>query len=51
MRNSKLGIKIYEIIEFLDGERRKCKVIWCYKHIEYLKLWVLKFFEVDKDEE
>ena len=50
MRNSKLGIWIYTTIEFLDGEHRRCKHIWCYKQIEKLKLWVLKFFEVDKDD-
>jgi len=52
MRNSKLGIWLYTLMEYLDGEHRNrwSNKIWCYKYIEWLKLWILKFFEVDKDE-
>jgi len=50
MKNSKLGILLYTMIEYLDGENRHCKRIWCYKQIQRLKLWILRFFEVGEDE-
>jgi hypothetical protein len=50
MNNSKLGIWLYTMIEYLDGEHRRCRKVWCYKQAERLKLWILKFFEVGEDD-